>query len=286
MTGRVRRVNSAASRLAVTLSQSAASMSLKAIVLWKPKATLTSDEACTTILQYSLPPPPSATCTPYQPHHNAETNSLSYVPPLEYFCVRSCLEYPEQIHTLGPARLRYRPPTDERDFDILQALIPAYRPFSNPGHDEFDLCVVDPRLWAVIAQVYEGLPAVFREYALPLSDTHLPLLQMIPSTQHFSLITVLSLIRCNDLTDDTVVELRHLHTLTALDASITALGSWGVQRLAKCLAWSEGDEAEDRPPERRGPWGLRVLYLRDCINVGDEVLLWLPRFPLLSVVGG
>ena len=41
-------------------------MSSKPIVLWTPKATLTSDEACTSIIQYSLAPPPSAIPTPYQ----------------------------------------------------------------------------------------------------------------------------------------------------------------------------------------------------------------------------
>lgn len=259
-------------------------MSSKPIVLWTPKATLTSDEACTSIIQYSLAPPPSAIPTPYQSQATSPSQtSLSYVPPLAFFCIRALVEYVDQLHTLGPFRRPYQPPADGHDFDILQALIPSYRPHSS-HHSEFDLRVVDPRLWAAIAQIFENLPEAFRRYTLPLSDTHLPLLQEIPNTEHFSLITVLSLGRRRELTDDTVVMLRHLYTLAALDASVTALGSLGVQRLAKCLTW--GDEEEERAPQRRGPWGLRVLYLRDCINIDDEVLQWLLRFPLLSVVGG
>ncbi len=250
------------------------------IVLWTAKAILTSDDACTTILQYKLASLPSATQAPYYCPPSAPT--LSYVPPLVYFCIKTLLEYPDQVYLLGPARLPYHQPTDGHDFDILQALIPTYRPFS-PHHRDFDLRVVDPRLWAVLAQIYRDLPAAFREYHLPLSDVHLPLLQAIPSTDHFSLVTVLSLAKCRELTDDTVLELRHLHTLAALDASVTALGTWGVQRLARSLSWTDGDD--EQRPERRGPWGLRVLYLRDCINIDDKILGSLSHFPLLSVVG-
>ncbi|RPD66111.1 hypothetical protein L226DRAFT_557339 [Lentinus tigrinus ALCF2SS1-7] len=256
-------------------------MSLPPIVLWAPKAALASDGACTSILQYQLASAPSSTQAPYYQSPQETNDTLSYIPPLVYFCIKSMLEYPDQIHALGPGRLIYERPTDGHDFDILQALIPTYRPFS-AHHADFDLRVVDPRLWAVIVQIYEGLPAVFREYNLPLSDAYLPLLQAIPSTNNFSLVTVLSLAKCRELTDDTVLELRHLHTLSALDASVTALGTWGMQRLAKSLSWTDGDGGQC--PERRGPWGLRVLYLKDCINIDDEVFDCLSHFPLLSVI--
>ncbi|KAI8998671.1 hypothetical protein BD414DRAFT_533505 [Trametes punicea] len=255
-------------------------MSFKPIILWKPQATLASDDACTTILQYKLPPAPSTILPPYQSPHGPEVR-LRYVPPLSYFCVKAIAEYPDELHALGAARLRYQAPWSRDQFDILSALIPTYRPFSG-NEGSFDLRLVDPRLWAVLVQIYEDLPDVFRQYTLPLSDAHLPLLQTIPSTKHFSLITILSLRECRMLTDDNVVELRHLPTLAAFDASVTALGTWGVQRLAKSLAWSEADEMH--PVERRGPWGLRIMYLRDCINIDDKVLYWLTRFPLLSVV--
>ncbi|KAI0670421.1 hypothetical protein C8Q78DRAFT_1091109 [Trametes maxima] len=256
-------------------------MSFKPIVLWNPKATLASDDACTTILQYKLPPAPSTIRPPYQSPHDPELK-LRYVPPLSYFCIKSLVEYPDEIHTIGPTRLCYHAPWSRDQFDILSALIPTYRPFSDDD-EEFDIGLVDPRLWAVLVQVYEGLPVVFRRYALPLSDAHLPLLQTIPSTEHFSLVTVLSLSRCPMLTDDTILSLRHLHTLTALDASATGLGTWGIQRLAKSLGWSEADDVHQS--ERRGPWGLRILYLRNCMNIDTNVLVWLLRFPLLSVVG-
>ncbi|OSD01555.1 hypothetical protein PYCCODRAFT_1445560 [Trametes coccinea BRFM310] len=257
-------------------------MSHKPIVLWRPKATLASDDACTTILQYKLPPAPSTIPPPYQSPHDSGVRLL-YVPSLTYFCIKALAEYPDEIHALGPARLRYEPPRSRSNFDILAALIPTYRPFSRDA-DSFDLSLVDPRLWAVLVQIYDNLPAAFRQYTLPLSDLHLPLLQSIPSTQYFSLITVLSLRSCRMLTDDNVVELRHIHTLAALDASVTGLGTWGIQRLAKSLAWSEADAMH--PAQRRGPWGLRILYLENCMNIDDNVLYWLVKFPLLSVVGG
>lgn len=257
-------------------------MNHKAIVLWDPKANtkLASDDACTSILQYELPRAPSTIRPPYQSPHGPDVK-LRYVPPLAFFCIKALAEYPDEIHALGPARLRYEAPWSRNQFDILSALIPTYCPFDDP--EGFDLTLVDPRLWAVIIQAYEGLPPVFRQYTLPLSDAYLPLLQTIPSTKHFSLITVLSLSRCRMLTDDTILELRHLHTLVALDMSVTAVGTWGISRLAKSLAWSEADAAH--PAERRGPWGLRILDLRDCINIDDKVFHWLTRFPLLSVVG-
>lgn len=254
---------------------------LKPIVLWTPTATLSSDEACTSIYHYQLPPPPSSIPAPYHTEPTS-SKSLSYLPPLQYFCIRALIEWPDQVHALGPARLPYQAPSNHSQFDILQALIPNYRPFSS-DHDAIDMRLVDPRLWAVLVQIYNQLPPLFRTYTLPLSDVHLPLLQRIPSTSHFSLITILSLSRCRQLTDDTVVELRELHTLAALDASITALGSWGVYRLAKSLSWTDGED--DEPPQRRGPWGLRVFYLNNCLNIDNKVFSHLSRFPLLSVVG-
>ncbi|PIL23964.1 hypothetical protein GSI_13715 [Ganoderma sinense ZZ0214-1] len=253
---------------------------LKPIVLWTPTTTLTSDDACTSIYRYQLAPPPSSIRPPYHIDHTA-SKPLSYLPPLKYFCIKALVEWPDQVHVLGPAQLRYQAPSLHNHFDILQALIPAYRPFS-PHHDDLDMRLVDPRLWAVLTQIYHQLPPPFRTYTLPLSDIHLPLLQRIPSTSHFSLITILSLSRCRMLTDDTVVELRQLHTLAALDASVTALGSWGVYRLARTLSWS--DEEDDEAPQRRGPYGLRVLYLNNCLNIDNKVLSYLSRFPLLSVV--
>ncbi|KAH9901346.1 hypothetical protein C8Q73DRAFT_752507 [Cubamyces lactineus] len=255
-------------------------MSRKPITLWAPKAKLATDGAGATILQYELPPAPSTICPPYQSPHSAQVR-LRYVPPLIYFCIKALVEYPDELHSLGPAKLQYQNPHSRAQFDILSALIPTYRPFS-PNVGEFDIHLVDPRLWACLIQLYEGLPPVFRQYTLPLSDVHLPLLQAIPSSAHFSLITVLSLRRCRTLTDDNAVELRHLHTLVALDASMTGLGTWGIQRLAKSLTWS--DPEDDRPCQRRGPWGLRILYLRDCINVDDGILSWLAHFPLLCVI--
>ena len=82
--------------------------------------------------------------------------------------------------------------------------------------------------------------------------------------------------------NDTISELRDMHCLTALDVGKTALSSWGVSRLAKSLIRKP---AEDIVRRISGPWTLRILCLRDCMNIDDDVYHGLVLFPLLSVVG-
>ncbi|KAI0950378.1 hypothetical protein AcV7_008864 [Taiwanofungus camphoratus] len=252
----------------------------KPILLWQPRATLASDDACTTILKYALPSAPVP--PPYKTTGDSTAPcTLSYVPSLAYFCIKKLLEHPDQVHSLGVARILYQLPESPGAYDILRALIPSYR-----ADEELDLSQVDPRLWACIIQIYRALPPAFRTYTLPLSDVHLPLLQRIPSTPDFALLTVLELPGCGGLTDDTVVELRVLHGLCAFDASGTALSAWGISRLSKTLVFAEDEEQLGgiltRP--RRGPWGLRMLSLRNCMNVGNKIFNSLTKFPLLSVV--
>ncbi|KAH9951354.1 hypothetical protein B0H21DRAFT_278463 [Amylocystis lapponica] len=253
----------------------------KPIILWRRDAVLTSDEACTTITKYALAPPP--TKPPYEPSTVPDTTprTLSYVPSLAYFCIQQLIEHADQLHNLGQSRLAYQRPHSSKTYDILRALIPSYRHDSLLDHSQ-----VDPRLWSVIIQIYTGLPANLRRYTLPLADPHLPLLQRIPSTPHFALLAVLELPGCPELTDETVVELRALHGLCALDASGTVLTTRGVRTLAKSLVFAEDEEELDgtmsRP--RRGPWGLRILSLRDCVDVRSDILDCLTLFPLLSVV--
>ncbi|KAL6298248.1 hypothetical protein BKA93DRAFT_744519 [Sparassis latifolia] len=251
----------------------------KPIILWKPRPKLTSDDACTTILKYSLPPPPNP--PPYASTAD-DTSNLSYIPSLAYFCIQKLHEYPDQVHSIGPARIAYQPPDTPESYDILRALIPFYRP-----DEQLDLSQVDPRLWAVLIQLYSDLPEIFRTYKLALSDPHLQLLQRIPSTVDFSVLTVLELPYCLELTDDTVVELRALYNLCALDASGTALSVFGLKTLAKTLTYGEDEEhvGNSLMRPRRGPWGLRILSLRNCINVNNTIFECLESFPLLSVVG-
>ncbi|EPT06025.1 hypothetical protein FOMPIDRAFT_1044498 [Fomitopsis schrenkii] len=249
------------------------------IRLWRPRQTRTSDDAGITILKSTLPQA-SRTAAPYEIAAQ-EHGKLTHLPSLTYFCVQTLLDYPDQVHALGPLRLTYRPPDSPDAHDILRELIPSYR-----AHNPLDIRLVDPRLWALLAQIYRGLPPQFRSYTLPLGDRHLTLLQRIPPTADFALVTTLALPTCKELTDDNIVLLKDMHSLCAFDASGTALSAWAIKVFAKTLTTADDEDAVYMPPgaSRRGPWGLRILSLRNCMNVDSEVFDHLPLFPLLSVV--
>ncbi|OCH95552.1 hypothetical protein OBBRIDRAFT_745256 [Obba rivulosa] len=254
----------------------------KPILLWWRRPELTSDDACTHIIKYTLPTPPAP--APYETAPLQDMSQLRYVPSLAYFCIQKLLPYPDQMHVIGSTRLDYRPSDSPGAFDLLRALIPSY---GGANSMPLDLSQVDPRLWALLVQLYRGLPETFRTYTLPLSDRHLPLLQQIPQTPDFALITVVELPGCHELNDESIVELRALHSLSALDASTTMLTAWGLRNFSKTLAFTENEEQESASPARArtGPWGLRILRLRNCFYMKNEGLLeTLAKFPLLSAV--
>ena len=250
------------------------------IRLWRPFQSRTSDDAGITILKCTLPQA-SRNPAPYDIAAQGRGRP-NHLPSLTYFCIQALLQYPDQVHTLGPLRLTYRPPDTPEAHDILRELIPSYR-----ISEALDIRLVDPRLWALLVQLYRGLPPQFRSYTLPLADHHLPLLQRIPPTADFALVTILALPACKELTDANVVLLKDMHSLCAFDASGTALSAWAIKVLAKTLTTADDEDAVDTPQSanRRGPWGLRILSLRDCMNVDSTVFDYLPLFPLLSVVG-
>ncbi|KAI0306587.1 hypothetical protein B0F90DRAFT_1814455 [Multifurca ochricompacta] len=171
----------------------------KRIILWHSERTLSTDDAG---LSGNYSPEP-----------------LHHVPPLSYFCIKRLVEATEQIHRYGPPR-PYRSPASPNDPDILRALIPY---INRQGH--FDLSKVDPRLWAVVVQVYTDLPNNLRTYRTALSDKYIDSLQRIPATEHFSLLTVLELPGCYHLDDNTIIHLSTLRTLCALDVSCSALSA-------------------------------------------------------------
>jgi len=174
-------------------------------------------------------------------------------------------------------------------YDILRALIPSYR--SKHAFDtdtftnELELSQVDPRLWAVIIQVLTQLPDALRVYPIALADKHLPQLQRIPSTPDFSFVTVLELPACAHLTDDTILELKQLHALCALDASQTLVTAQGIRRLCGTQTFAAENEGIDMASRRRGPWSLRILRLRNCQGVTNKIFDVISGFPLLSVLG-
>ena len=160
-------------------------------------------------------------------------------------CIKALVPFVDQIHGL-PYRLHLRSAT-------LDELIP------DPAH-------VDARLWAVLIQIYDNLPTFLTSHK---TDTHLPLLQSIPSTPSFSLITLLELSSCPHLKDSTIVELRFIHTLTAFDAAQSTLSPYAIKTLASFT----------------GLWQLRILSLRNCKSITDDAFPHFTKFPLLSVLG-
>lgn len=182
------------------------------------------------------------------------------VPSLVWFCLQALYKHPDQLHWLN-CRLNYR-----RELN------------------DIDLHNLDPRVWATLVQLYNDLPLKLVMYEMPLNDPHMSLLQEIPSTPLFSLITVVELPACPDLSDETISHFKSLHSLTALDASSTGLSTHGLYRLA-CTVLPRDSEDEDAPRQHRGPWPLRLLSLRNCKSITSDVYPHLTKFPLLSAVG-
>ena len=204
------------------------------------------------------------------PLHMKPPDTLDYVPPLQYFCLKSLYSRVDSIEMGDISRFSFYP---DAHIPWLKALVPFFTSHMSGG----DLKYVDPRLWGTLIQLYSMLPPCFQTYTLPLSDIHLSQLQAIQSTPDFTLITVLDLSSCRDLTDETIGELKPLTNLCVLDLSLTRVGSWGVRKLSMCLVQNRDG--------RIGPWRLRIWSLRGCKNIDDTVKDTLARFPLLSAVG-
>ncbi|KAF8275028.1 hypothetical protein EI94DRAFT_1712216 [Lactarius quietus] len=253
----------------------------RAIILWQSERTLSTDDAGVTILSSINPPRAYFQPGPYFDEdvdvvgtEGRRSKSLHHVPSLSYFCIKHLAKTPELIYNYGPAR-PYRVAEFPGGSDILQS-------FPRTPQGNVNLSKVDPRLWAVIVQVYSDLPSDLHIYRTALADKYIPSLQRIPTTEHFSLLTVLELPGCSYLNDDTIVRLRALHTLCVLDASNTPLSAQGIRCLSRTLRW--GDDGVDIANQRRGPWQLRILSLRNCKQVTDNIYQYLESFLLLGVV--
>lgn len=241
------------------------------IFLNRAGATQSADDAGVLIMKTKLPNYNPGPYTPQVlPYDLKPRDTLRYVPPLAHFCIKSLLHNVDLIDMGSMPRIPYHP---ESHTDFLSGLVPT---LDSQTH-EVDLKYLDPRVWGTVIQIYASLPACFATYTLPLSDTHLTRIQAIRSTPYFTLLTVLELSSCPEISDETVGALKPLTNLCVLDLSRTHIGSWGVRQLSMCL---DGNNLE-----RRGPWALRVWSLRACVNVDDAVKDALAKFPLLSVVG-
>lgn len=256
----------------------------KPIILWHSERSSSIDDAGITVLRSTGPSKAYFQPGPYYDevasgiaeNHLPHSDTLCRIPPLSYFCIKSLVKAPELVYHYGLPR-PYCPPASSGDPDILQALIPRNR------KGDFDLSKVDPRLWAIIVRVYSDLPHTLRTYHTALSDKYIPLLQYVPATEHFSLLTVLELPGCTHLNDDTIVHLTALHTLCVLDASRSTLSALGIRRLSGTLRWAE--DGIDTANRRRGPWQLRILRLHNCKQVTNSIYQYLESFILLVAVG-
>ncbi|KAI5122049.1 hypothetical protein M0805_006033 [Coniferiporia weirii] len=239
------------------------------IVLWNPKSVHAYDDAGIAISKTVLRPSLKGRRPPPYEIYAQQPRELRRVPRLAFFCIRALAEYPEQVHLLGPSRLHFS--KDAGGHGILRALFPTWKT------PDFSLLDVDPRMWATLVQVYANPPSLLASYPIQLADQHLRLLQQIPSTPNFALVTVLDLQRCNKLTDDSITFLKPLHNLGALDVSNTALTAHGINMFSSTLVFDEFGE-------KKGPWELRILRMRACCGMKGEVIGYLHRFPLLCIV--
>ncbi|KAG2132503.1 uncharacterized protein EDB93DRAFT_902978 [Suillus bovinus] len=233
-------------------------MSQPTIVLWN------AQRRATHFLDYA------GTRAPYDTDREPP-KILKTVPPLAYFCIRALTPHVDQLH-----HLKHTVPYNR---DVVSALVPRTPLPLSVKKRPFFLSIVNPKLLATLGQVMHPLPKEFRDYNIPLSDVHLPLLQQVPSRENFCFITVLALPYRKEVCDDTIDVICRLNTLTVLDIRGTTVGSYGLTVLARGLSWSDDDLQS-----RTGCWGLRILSLHSCPNIGNDALPILSKFPLLSCI--
>ena len=241
---------------------SASGSHLKPIVLVPVRARQAADSASTPMIPNPIP------LGLYESAHGAGASApRGLVPPLAYFCIRTLIGYADQAYTLGPHRIRCQS-------EVLRVLSPPT--FGDSISATRCLCKLDPRLWSILVQVYSGLPDGLRNYYIPLGDRYLPLLQAIPSTPSFALITVLNLAR--HVSDETSHALKSLHGLCALDISDTSISHLGIRHFASTVT--------TKPLQPHyGTRGLRILRLNKCRNITDQVMGAVSGFPLLAIFG-
>ncbi|KAK2466925.1 hypothetical protein APHAL10511_001183 [Amanita phalloides] len=176
------------------------------------------------------------------------------VAPLSLLCVELLSRSPHELHRVfGKLRLNwlYSPPA----------------------------ALTDPCLWASFVQIYNHLPPTFISFSIHLLHLHLPLLQSIPQTPYFSLITLLDLPDCRHVTDAFARHLLHLHSLVALDISRATVSCNAIKHLAQTLTTNL-----IAPQPSHGPWPLRILRLHGCKNIDNTIFPYLLKFPLLCVL--
>jgi hypothetical protein len=207
------------------------------------------------------------------------------VPPLAAICVaRLAGADVEDMSGWLPSlpSLQYVKATDSGaskiEANLLNALADA------KGRSTSVLTSYSPDIWFKVAMIFtECLPPSFRMKSLPLSDVHVPIIQLIDPSPRFTAITVLSLRNRHSVLDDSSIgQLKDLHQLAALDLSFTAISSVGIHTLSRTLRQQSSDSGHN---QLAGPWKIRLLYLEGCPLVDNRVCEYLGKWPLLSFVG-
>ncbi|KAM6500530.1 hypothetical protein JOM56_003544 [Amanita muscaria] len=179
------------------------------------------------------------------------------VPPLTYLCVQLASQVPHLLY---------------RVFGSLKLA---------PSFDLVSPHTLSPCVWASIVQIFNQLPPSFITYPIHLLHNDMTLLLHIPQTPHFSLLTLLELPGCIQVTDDSISRLFQLHSLVAVDLSGTKISYLAIKRLAQYLTL-EGSGLG--PRTWRGPWPLRILRLYNCRNIDNLIFPSLSKFPLICVL--
>lgn len=256
------------------------------IVLDNPVKSTAYDDSGTAVVSTTLIPP-SRHRALYEDFDPLAPRTFTRVPSLATFCIRALAEACEQLHILGSRRLPFpkakrkrkdaeasdesRSGREKSNNGFLRAIVRDW------GASDFSLCSIDPRLWATLVQIYSDPPDDLRVYPVRLCDAYLPLLNQIPATSDFTLVTTLDLQGSKNITDSNIINIKILHSLCALDMGKTGVSSRAIEILSRALLLDNG--------QRRGTWRLRILRLRGCHRVDKSIFPFLSRFPHLCVVG-
>ena len=239
---------------------------MSSILLLNPKISRCFDDAGVAVTKSIVGQSRSA--YPYEQiaGHQQKTASRQ-IHSLMYYCIKILMDYAGELHVLGATRLTYN-----HSSELLQLLIPSW------GTPDFTLRQIDPRLWAVLVQLFKGLPSELLVYPIALSDPNLIRLQRIQSSPDFAMITILDLNHCAELCDETLMSLKELHNLTCFDCGRTQVTSYGLNNFSRT-------QGIDEIGGRRGPGALRILRLRNCTKIDDSIHEVLDKFLLLCAVG-
>jgi hypothetical protein len=227
---------------------------------------------------------------PYHAHLTTlKSRWKSSVPPLGAFCIArlvgSALENSSEWLPSVP-NLQYAKSFDEEtDGGVLRFKDDLLSALADAKERSISISsTYSPDIWLKLAVFFtECLPSSFRVKSLPLSDIHVPIIQLIDPSPRFTIISVLSLRnRHSVLGDSNIGRLKDLDQLVSLDLSFTAISSVGIHTLSGTMRQRSSESESNR---LAGPWKIRLLYLEGCPLVDNRACEHLAKWPLLCFVG-